>query len=179
MLPRFQALVGFEDVALQQGVMGDTGQRNAVIGEETRWSAPAFSQHFPTVDRLQPGFQVGQHRLARQLVRYARRGVGERDVAGFTCCHGQRDADNAGRQTGLGCWFPCRVRLVRRRRWRPSQRSKSPTPDGFVAQRGWRCSQVRRAGLSAAFDPGGETLAGKGGRRLACRFDLAQPGAVL
>ena len=94
-LTEVMALVGLDDVALQHRVVGDAGQRDAVVGEDVLVVLGVL-QHFPAVDRFQPGFQPGQHFRARQLVGDAGGSVGERNVAGFADLDRQRDADDTG-----------------------------------------------------------------------------------
>jgi hypothetical protein len=89
------ALVGLDDVALQHGVVGDAGQRDAVVGENVLVVLGVL-QHLLALGRLEPGLQPGQHLVARQLVGDAGGGVGERDVAGFAGRDRQRNADDAG-----------------------------------------------------------------------------------
>ncbi len=81
------ALVGFDDIALQHGVMFDTGQCDAVVGENVLVIFRVL-QHFFPVDRDQPGFQLFQNFVARQLFGDAGGGVGERNVAGLARRHG-------------------------------------------------------------------------------------------
>ena len=75
--------------------MGDAGQGDAVIGQDVLVVLGVL-QHLFTVDRFQPGFELRQHRVARQLPGDAGGGVGERDIARFAGLDRQRDADDAG-----------------------------------------------------------------------------------
>ncbi len=88
-------LVRFQHVGLEQGVVGDAGQRDAVVGEDVLVVLGVL-QHFFAAGRFQPGFEPGQHRVTWQLVRGAGGGVGERDIAGFADLYRQRNADDAG-----------------------------------------------------------------------------------
>ena len=93
-LAEIVALVGLDHVGLEHGVVGDTSQRDAVIGENMLVVLGVL-QHFFPVDRGKPGFQSRQHFVARQLVGGAGSSMGERDIAGFADFYRERNADDA------------------------------------------------------------------------------------
>ena len=93
-LAEIVALVGLDHVGLEHGVVGDTSQRDAVIGENMLVVLGVL-QHFFPVNRGKPGFQSRQHFVARQLVGGAGSSMGERDIAGFADFYRERNADDA------------------------------------------------------------------------------------
>jgi hypothetical protein len=112
-LAEIVALVGFDDVALQHRVVRDAFERNAVVGEDVLVVLGVL-QHFLAVDRFQPGFQLGQHLVARQLVDDAGAVVGERDVAGFARRRPTARRRRCARRRNRGWWFRCLLRSTRR-----------------------------------------------------------------
>ena len=173
------ALVRFQHVGLEHGVVSDASQCDAMIGENVLVVLGILQYFFP-VDRGKPGFQSRQHLVARQLVGGAGRGMGERDVAGFARGDRQRNADDAGGKGVEAGGFG-----IERGQFGSFDSGQPgielwPGQHGFVAdgdrpgqcrgyRRGFTCSGVSGRGIQIS-QPGAEFVTGV---EIAQGFDIA------
>ena len=98
-------LVHFEHIALQHGVVHIALHFDAMVGKHMAVVLDVLAELVPG-RVFQPGFEAGQHRVERQLLRCVRAGVAQRDVGGLTGRHAEADADDFGthlvQRGGLG-----------------------------------------------------------------------------
>ena len=86
--------MGFEHVGLQQGVMNDTVQRDAMIRKDVLVVLEVLPQFRPGVI-LQPRLELPEHKINRQLRWGTRITVRQRHVSRTTRLHGKGDADQS------------------------------------------------------------------------------------
>ncbi len=113
-------LVGFQYVGLQQRVVDDAGQCDAVIGEDVAVVLEVLADLFVRC-RLEPGFESGEGGVERQLLTAHRRSCAPaagRQPDRIRC---KRKGRPVGPAAGRGRWFRCRVKRVRRQSRRASQ----------------------------------------------------------
>ncbi len=116
-----------QHVGLEQRVMGDADQPNAVVRENVGVVLQVLAD-LAMVRAFQPRPQRREGRLERQLLRHAGVAVSERDVAGFERLHRQGNADQLRRHRVERCSFGIdagqfgradalqpRIELIRRR----------------------------------------------------------------
>ena len=116
-------LVRLQHVGLQQRILGDARQRDAVVGEDVLVVFEVLTELF-VLRAFQPVFQFLQRMFARQLVRRAGIAVRERQVGGLVRLDRKRDADQLRRhdvqaggfgvdadQLGAGDLFQPRIEL--------------------------------------------------------------------
>ena len=86
--------MGLQHIRLQQRVVLDALQRDAVIGQHMRVVLEVLAD-LRMARRLQPWAQLLEHALQPELLRRPRVAVRERDVAGLVLRDRQRNADQA------------------------------------------------------------------------------------
>ena len=90
-------LASVEHVGHQQGVIGHACQGDAVVGEDVLVVFEVLAE-FGRLGIFEPGLELGQHGLARQLVGRAGVTMGERQVSGLARRQRKRNADDARRE---------------------------------------------------------------------------------
>ena len=97
--------VGFQHVGLQQGVVGDAAQGDAVVGEHVGVVLEVLAE-LGVLVRLQPGAELLQHLGQGQLRRHVRTAVRQRQVGGLARLDRERHPDQLRRHRveagGLG-----------------------------------------------------------------------------
>jgi len=88
-------LVHFQHIALQHGVVGIALHLNAMVGKHMAVVFDVLTQ-FERGWVFQPGLQLRQHGLARQLIGRVRADVGQGNVSSLPRLDGKTDADNFG-----------------------------------------------------------------------------------
>ena len=102
--------MGFKHVGLQQGVMDDAVQYNAMIGK----MCLSYLRFCPSLDLaiFSQGLSLSSTRSTRQLRRGTRIAVRKRQVSRLMSLNGKRDAD----ELRLHRIQPCRFRIQRNQR---------------------------------------------------------------
>ena len=84
-------LMAFQHIGFEQRVVQNAGDAHTVIGKHMHVVLDVLAK-FCALRIFQPGFQRGQHDIARQLLRRARIDMADGDVRGMTRFHRQRNA---------------------------------------------------------------------------------------
>ena len=118
-------LVALEHVGLEQRVVHDAGEPDAVVREHVRVVLHVLPE-LRLAGVLEPGLQPRERRIEVELVRCARVAVRERQVGGLVRRDREREADDAARSSDRGSWFRCRRPRAAQRRSSPSSARARP-----------------------------------------------------